>query len=496
MASTYGLTDAGFIMPTYDNLVSSYTTSFQSSFGSDVATTEDSVIGMLIRILAYTDYTLWEATQGVYNSQTIDGAEGVYLDDIMSQRGLFRKSASGGSGYACVKTSSKASWTTEIDTDTYFNGDNGLFYYVTTDTQLQSSVTAYTITKAQATNAATTITFYIRNVSDGSTNSVSLTTASSTFLTDLQTFIIDNIATEDSSLVTVSGSTLYVGFDSTDYTSPVGLTTSTKFYASYSVGNKWSLIPVKCSTAGYYPLAAGGITGISSAFTGFQSVTSLTDFSAGTEVETDAELRSRFNDELDEASAATRPAIIKALLDTDGVTKVRIYDNPTLTDTDESPACTFTTIISGGESTDIASTLYATKPINTLTAGTTSVTVATEDGGTEVISFTYATSGTYSLKLSYATASGRELTSTEQADIVDKLTTLEAYFEIGSNITNDQIKGVIYSALDFGRLTSLTVYVKLKSEADSYYSVSDINPGYSTMPSFDLDNISYEYITG
>ena len=93
----YGLTDAGFIRPTYDDLLNGYINSFQTSFGTDVVTTEDSVVGMLVRILAYTDYTLWEATEGVYNSQTLDGAEGNYLDDLMSQRGIFRKSATAGS---------------------------------------------------------------------------------------------------------------------------------------------------------------------------------------------------------------------------------------------------------------------------------------------------------------------------------------------------------------------------------------------------------------
>ena len=495
MASTYGLTDAGFIMPTYDDLVASYGSAFQSSFGTDIVTTEDSVFGMLIRILSYTDYTLWEATQGVYNSQTLDGAEGVYLDDIMSQRGIFRKSASAGSGYVCLKTSSKAAWDYSLSTDVYFNANNSLFYYVSSEATLESKVTAFTLTKAQAAASGNSLTFYMVNVSTGATNSVVLTTTSSTFLTDLQTFIQDNISTEDSSLVTVSGSTLYMGFTSDDYTSPTGLTVTTKFYASTPVGVKWSLIPVSCSTNGYYPLSAGGITGISSAFTGYQSVTNLTDFSTGTDVETDAELKSRFNDELDEADAATRPAIVKALLDTDGVTKVRIYDNATSTDTTAAPAFTFNTIVSGGTSSDIANTLYKTKPINTRTYGSTEVVINTEDGDTETISFTYATDGAYSLKLVYSTSSGKELTTTEQNAIQSNLDDLETYFEIGSSVSNDQVKGVVYSSLSFGRLTSLSVYVKLKSEDDSSYAISDISPDYKTLASFDLDNISYEYKT-
>jgi len=493
--ASYGLTDAGFVIPTYDDVLDTYLSALTSTFGADVATTEDTVFGQLFRIIAYTDYTLWEGMQGVYNSQTLDGAEGIYLDDLFSKRGLTRKSASAGSGYVYVQSSSKALWTASLDTDTYFNADNGLSYYVSTETALNSKIAAYTITKAQAVSAGATITFYIQNATDNGLNSIQLTTSSSTFISDLTTFIQDNVSTADQALVSYSGSTLYVGFDSDDYTTAVGLTTGVKFYASVSVGVKWSLIPVEASTTGYYPIAVGGITGISSTFTGYISSGNFTTFSSGTDVETDAEFRSRFNDNQDEAAAATRPAIISALLDLDGVTKVRIYDNPTDTDTTYAPAFTFNTVVYGGVAETVAETIYAKKPINTLTSGTTSVVVDTEDGATETIKFTAGATDTYSVKMVYQTSSGKVLNSTEQADILSALTTLQAYFEIGSNVTNDQIKGVIYGALDFGRLTSLHVYVKLSSDDDSAYTEGDISPVYNVVPSFDTDNISYEYGT-
>lgn len=85
------------------------------------------------------------------------------------------------------------------------------------------------------------------------------------------------------------------------------------------------------------------------------------------------------------------------------------------------------------------------------------------------------------------------LSTTERENIVSALANLQAYFELGSTVTNDQIKGVIYSALAFGRLTSLRVYVKLNTEDDSKYNEGDITPAYNVVPSFDLDNISYEY---
>lgn len=491
--ASYGLTDNGFIMPTYDQVLDNYLNALSDTFGTDVATGEDTVFGQFFRILAYTDYTLWEGLQGVYNTQTLNGAEGVYLDDLFSKRGLYRKSASAGAGYAFVKTTASADWSYEITTDTYFTGTNDILYYVSSDTDLKSKVSAYTLTKSSATSTATSITFYCSNYSTGSLSSTTLTTTDASFLTNLATFIQGNVSDSDASSIFVSSNTLYVGFDSSDLSNPVGLSNTVSFYANHSLGTKWSLIPITASTKGFYALGKGGISGISSTFTGYSATGNFTEFSSGSDVETDAEFRARFNDEQDEAQASTRPAIIRAILDLDGVTKVRIYDNPTNIDSTEAEAFTFNTIVAGGVQADIAQTLYETKPINTKTYGSISTIISTEDGGTETIKYTSASEAEYDIKLQYTTANEKSLTTREKSAIVSALTTLEANFEIGSGIYLDQIKGVVYGALSFGRLTSLTVYAKLSNEEDSSYSTDDISPAYYEIPNLDLDNISYSY---
>ena len=95
------------------------------------------------------------------------------------------------------------------------------------------------------------------------------------------------------------------------------------------------------------------------------------------------------------------------------------------------------------------------------------------------------------MRIVYTSANGRQLSITEQNNIITALKNLQAYFEIGSLVTNDQIKGVIYSALDFGRLTSLRVYVKLSSEPDSSFAETDLTPDYNELPAIDTDNIAY-----
>lgn len=490
----YGLTDAGFVIPTFDDILNNYMTALKNTFGADTATSEDTVFGQLFRIIAYTDYTLWEGMQGVYNTQTLDGAEGIYLDEIFSKRGFYRKAASAGSGYAYVKSNNKAAWTYELSTDVYFNADNDLTYYVSAPTMLNAKIGAYTISKANATaSGETSITFYIQSAIDGGLNSKTLSPSNTNFIVDLTNFIKANVSTTDRALVWNDASNVYMGYNPEDNVNPIGLVTPVKFYASIAIGTKWSEIPVTCSDVGYNPVGTESITGISSTFTGFLDTGNFYPFSPGTDVETDAEFRSRFNDNMDEANAATRAAIVKALLLTDGVTKVKIYDNPTLHDQEHAPAMTFQTIVYGGTAEEVAQVIYNTKPINTLTYGTTAITIITEDGDQEVIRFSPGDNAEYSLKLVYQTGNGSVLSTTERENIVSALSNLQAYFELGSTVTNDQIKGVIYSALAFGRLTSLRVYVKLNTEDDSKYNEGDITPAYNVVPSFDLDNISYEY---
>ncbi|MCC5408694.1 baseplate wedge subunit protein [Escherichia phage vB_EcoM_3A1_SA_NWU] len=490
----YGLTDAGFVIPTFDDVLNNYMTAVKNTFGADAATSEDTVIGQLFRIIAYTDYTLWEGMQGVYNTQTLDGAEGIYLDEIFSKRGFYRAGAAASTGYAYVKSNNKAAWTYELGTDIYFNSDSDMNYYVSTPTMLNAKIAAYQISRANATaTGVPNITFYAQSAVDGGLNSKTLAPGSSTFITDLETFIKANLTEADRSLVFSDSGNLSVGFTSLTSDTPVGLVTPIKFYASVPVGTKWSEIPVVAAEKGYNPVGVESITGISSTFTGYLDSGNFYSFSPGRDVETDAEFRSRFNDNVDEANAGTRAAIVKALLLTDGVTKVKIYDNPTLHDQEHAPAMTFQTIVYGGSAEEVAEVIYKTKPINSLTHGTTNITVTTEDGGQEIIRFSPGASATYSVKLVYQTVNGTTLSGTEKQNIVEALQNLQAYFELGSSVTNDQIKGVIYAALAFGRLTSLRVYVKLNTEDDSKYTENNIVPAYNVVPSFDLDNISYEY---
>ena len=492
--SDFGLKDFGFIMPSYDDWRSAYYENARATFGSDVNIGDSSVIGQFLSIFAFQDIYTWQGLQAVYNSQTLNGAEGIYLDEILPRRGVFRKTSAAGNGYAFIKTNNTALWTTSIPLSTSFRSSGGQTYQVSIETALRDRIAAYTVTKSQLTAAGSSITFYITNVVSGALNTATYATNSSTLMTDLATFISSNVASSETSKVFVQNNTLYVGFNSTDLTNPVGLNSSVKFYATVNVGTKWSLIPVTATETGVYDVFPGGIVSITPSITGQLAVGNFTEFYPGRDVETDAEYRARFNDVIDESNAATRPAIYKAISDLDGVEKVRIYDNPTINDTPEAPAFTFNTVVLGGDPQEIATTLYNKKPINTLTSGTVSYNQALPDGGIEVIKYTPASETEYSIRVRYRTVDDSPLTAEEQTVIQNNFVNLASSFEIGTTIFNVQLQSVVFSSITFGRLSYLEVQTKKASDPDSSFSTSDITPAFSEIAAISTENVSFEQV--
>lgn len=87
------LDDNGFTRPSQSELVSNLTAKWLELFGSDSDTSEHSVAGVFIRLLAYFLNLLYQLAEVVYNSQFITTATGVSLERLASNYGLYRNPA-------------------------------------------------------------------------------------------------------------------------------------------------------------------------------------------------------------------------------------------------------------------------------------------------------------------------------------------------------------------------------------------------------------------
>lgn len=89
-----GLNERGFRRKLYDEILSDMESKAVSLFGDDVSLGTKTPLGMFLRVSAWTIGTVWQLVEKVYNSAFISTSEGVSLDRLVKNIGLYRRPAS------------------------------------------------------------------------------------------------------------------------------------------------------------------------------------------------------------------------------------------------------------------------------------------------------------------------------------------------------------------------------------------------------------------
>lgn len=206
-----------------------------------------------------------------------------------------------------------------------------------------------------------------------------------------------------SSVVKINGLKRLVPTLSTADLTIVGVagTIITNGAAGDALGNRWNLpasvtIPgggsvvatASCSVLGATAAGAGTITNILTPTLGWQTVTNVAAATPGAPVESDAALRRRQAVSTGLPAQTPLQAIVGTILNLAGVLAIRAYENPTGTaDANGVPAHAISLVVSGGDSTAIATAIANKKNPGTNTYGTTTITVTYPGGATNAINF-------------------------------------------------------------------------------------------------------------
>ena len=134
-------------------------------------------------------------------------------------------------------------------------------------------------------------------------------------------------------------------------------------------------------------IPAGNINQIINPLAGLSSTVNLTDAEGGRNVETDAELRTRYFLSFASAGASTIDALIAALLRTVGVRGANIEEVKNL----DYDVIGFRAIVLGGLANDVAQTILNYKAWGVKTFGTQTGTAVASNGQSYTINFDYAT---------------------------------------------------------------------------------------------------------
>jgi len=144
--------------------------------------------------------------------------------------------------------------------------------------------------------------------------------------------------------------------------------------------------------AGAVLALAGTLVNIETPISGWDSVENPDDGEVGREIESDPELRQRWQESLQVWGSGTVPAIRARLLQSvDGVTSVKIIENRSSeVDADGRAPHSFEAIVSGGADQEIAEMLWDVKPAGIETHGINEVVVEDSEGEPHIICFSRA----------------------------------------------------------------------------------------------------------
>lgn len=473
MAENYGLTGSGFNLPPMDDLVQETKKTFKSAFGEDFNTESNSVADKFIQIFNEREYQLWLLMGSVYYAQTMQGAEGIYLDDLLGKRGIYRLGKTRSTGTVVMTVDSTVPYN-EVYSSATYTIDND--YELSSDVQVAGNIVAQVIRTEDLDLGK--YRFQIQNTTDQSVKVLDLTLASkteqdlTTFFGKIKDFVVDNTiqSNQDKIVIDSVEGALYIGYNSNK--TLIGLSSRVDFRSSPIVGERTISMDVRSIDPGLISRDAHTVRGINPAPDGFVDMDNLVAFIDGSDVESDNEYRIRAAISVSEGKA-TRPAILSALLNkVEGIEKVRIFNNNTdKTNSYGIPKYSFMVVCYGGATAEISQVLYDTISASNNTYGDTFYDITTEDDQVERIWHTKAKPRELEVRVRYK---GRPLSVSEETSIASGLASAVNGTMIAGTLYNVRLVGTVLSSTSPDRFTQVYVEIKNKGEPDSAYVVSDV----------------------
>ena len=478
--ATYGLNSFGFLRPSLTEIVEQRKQAYRDLFGSNINTNDNSVIDKIVSIEADRENQVWMQMEEVYNSQTYQGAEGKYLDDLFSRRGIYRNGLTKATGSVEMVLNRTVPYNTTYSAGTYKVNST---FILQEDVLVAGNIFAHALLNSQINTGSYTFTILNTTTSVTATLNLKLTNKTpnsvelNSFFNRIRTFIVDNTINENLSRIfidNVAGS-MYIGY--TSATEMVGLAQKVDFKISPQIGNKTIRFDVIAEDAGLNPVSIGQVITITPQPSGYVSIGNIEAFFSGANIESDSEYRARASSQISSPAAATRSAIINGLLTgVDGVRKVKIFSNPTGTASPAGiPPYKFIPVVYGGDTPSISKRLYELIACSNVTYGTVNYDIETEDGQVETIYHTKATEKDVAIRVSYKTVQNRPLADSERSNITSGLLDTINGYPINPTLYNIQLVQSVTSAVPLIQFQALAVEIKLATDPDSSYSPATFN---------------------
>ena len=442
--------------------------------GEIVDVSNSSTLGRLTALFSIPVSDLWELAQQVYNAFDPNTAEGIALDNLVALLGVVRRDSTNSSLMLNV-------WGTE-----------GTYIPASTSEVRTLDNNMYTIESGVIFDRANNTGFLINlpnNLVVGRIYGFKIIQGSNKIIIRKTATASDNHATILIDLLgqMANHSTLYTSVIEGD---GLRVVTNDVYNTISLVVANTLLAELRYPTSGYnevegaIPQEPETATIIATPILGWVSVSNPFPATLGRGVETDEELRLRFQDVKFRSSQNISDALYSALMDIPSVRYVRIFENETsVTNTTyDLPPHSFKAVVLGGTGEEIARAIWLNKPLGIGANGNTTVQIRDSQGFQRDIKFDRPINKNVHIKMTIKTgndfpANGDDMIKSE----------LIKYFNTDLGIGQDVIYSRLYTPINSvpgHQVNSLTIGFSANPTGTSNLTI-----GYNEIAALSTGNI-------
>ena len=438
-----GLTSEGLNVKRLNDVIEDRISSARNHFGNDVGTSVNDVIGRLLRTTSTQEADLWELAEAVYNSFNPAFATGASLDRIVAYAGLTRYEAQPSVATLLVSgdylTSIPSTAVVSSSATSYrFLTDASVFF----DLMSVSSFICEPITvEALEYRISIGLDVFTYTPPAGAT----LVSIAGEFERQINLSQNYTATIQDGTEVVVSFNDVFVARD-------VSSTTNITFRKVSKT------VRASSEEVGVIGQPSNTLDIIGTPVLGWDTVTNPVEAAIGHLRETDTDLRLRFRDTKELNARGTVDAIFSNLIGLRGVSDVQVYQNEAaVADINGIPAKSFSAVIEGGNSLEIAESIWNTKPAGISTFGNTSVGIKDSQGLPHSISFSRPVYVDIHMEIHISPEENGTIAADTDIKIVDALTNyFKETYSVGDDVVYSRLYTPINSVSGF-QVDSLTI---------------------------------------
>jgi uncharacterized phage protein gp47/JayE len=368
----FGITETGFEIKRLEDILAEKralaVTLFQDLLepGDIVDTSDSSALGRLIALSTPSQTELWEQGQLAYSSLDPNTATGIALDNIVEIGGISRFSPSPSlvTGLFSGDNGSSVPIDSSVGSNTHTN-----VFFTTATIDLNPNVAAGIVVEVDTVTDSVnyTVTYSVGS----SSNTVTYNSGVGATVESILTGIVAEIVSSHPNLeAEVVDDTVVIMKADIFSASDFSVDSKLLITKVYKLGN------LQSEENGVIEAEANSLNVIKTPALGWDTVTNPLAASVGRETETDEELRLRFRNTKFERSSNILDSMYSALNNLDNVQSVTVYENDTdITDVNGLPEHSYMAVVLGGESEEIAETIWKNKPAGITGVGNTTVEI-------------------------------------------------------------------------------------------------------------------------